>query len=571
MTFAISQDCHFFQRAVLTFSSSLDLSRAMGAAFTYLQQHFPLAALSLHRFEENLGGFRLLFLVSPGKFHYLDQVVPLHGPGREHVRQVERERKILYIPHSENGPGDVSRRLSVALGPYLTYRDRAFLVAMLSTNEKTVGHLVLFSHEPASFTPDHEAKLALLTPAFSLALINMLHYREVLELQQRLVEENRLLTAETLRLKQTSIIGANEGLRKVMDRVELLAGRDVPVLISGETGTGKEVIADAIQRISSRYQAPYIKVNCGAIPDSLIDSELFGHEKGAFTGAVTSRPGRFEQANGGTLFLDEVGDMPLPAQRRLLRVLQDGIVQRLGSPRTMRVDVRIIGATHRDLENMIRDGSFRQDLYYRLNVFPLRMPALRERIQDIPALIHYFVRRKAHRLKLTRTPLVAGKALQKLLEYPWPGNVRQLANLVEQALILDPKGPLRLDLHLPDDSRPYFSAGHIRQPAVRMVQAHGDDAPTDLEQHIRPATREASPSWRKGPLPTLDQAMADHIVRALQISQGKVHGPGGAAELLGVNPNTLRKRMDKLGVPYGRRWKGRRSEHASLDVASARP
>jgi transcriptional regulator with GAF, ATPase, and Fis domain len=320
----------------------------------------------------------------------------------------------------------------------------------------------------------------------------------------------------------------------------------------GETGTGKELVADAIQQSSVRHKTPYVKVNCGAIPETLIDSELFGHEKGAFTGATRSRPGRFEQASGGTLFLDEIGDMPLNAQVRLLRVLQDGILERVGSTRAIRVDVRIIAATHRNLREMVQMGRFREDLFYRLNVFPIRVPPLRERLQDIPVLVHHFITKQARTLGLSDTPRLSPDALPKLLDYSWPGNVRELENLVSRVLVINPQGPLPLHLYLPQESTRQAEIENtmLRQPGQAIPFWDQHDAGPD-----GPVSRHPRHAWipsAKAAVATLDEAMAEHIRYALQLCNGKISGPGGAGELLGINPNTLRKRMDKLGIPYGR-------------------
>ncbi|MBW2523197.1 MAG: sigma-54-dependent Fis family transcriptional regulator, partial [Deltaproteobacteria bacterium] len=263
---------------------------------------------------------------------------------------------------------------------------------------------------------------------------------------------------------------------------------------------------------------PFIVVNCGAIPEALIDSELFGHEKGAFTGALTQKRGRFERAHGGTLFLDEIGEMPLAAQVRLLRVLQNHEIERVGGTERIAVDVRIIAATHRDLEALVREGRFREDLWFRLNVFPITIPPLRERTSDIPALVQHFVDRKAQELKLATTPVLAPGAIDALLDYSWPGNVRELENIVERAMILHRGAPLEF--------------GHRAQ--------HSGEA--------RAALQEAEPQA----LPPLDSVVERHVRLALEQSGGKIHGPGGAAELLGLNPNTLRSKMRKLRIPFPR-------------------
>jgi transcriptional regulator with GAF, ATPase, and Fis domain len=346
-------------------------------------------------------------------------------------------------------------------------------------------------------------------------------------------------------MKNSMIVGEESGLRSVKEMVIQLSGQDIPVLITGETGTGKELVADAIQQVSTRYQEPYVKVNCGAIPDALIDSELFGHEKGAFTGADRVRYGRFEQADGGTLFLDEIGDMPMNAQVRLLRVLQDGIFERVGGSKPIPGNIRIIAATNQNLEELVRVDKFREDLFYRLNVFPIHVPPLRDRIQDIPTLANHFITKKARQLSLTYTPLIAQESLTPLQSYDWPGNVRELENLVERALALDPQGPLKLHRYLPTATNGKEETGNpTTQTTLTSVSPSGSGLSSlSLPDSVRHA-RES--------MPTLDLVVANHIREALVLCNGQISGSKGAARLLGINPNTLRKRMDKLKIPYGR-------------------
>ena len=250
-------------------------------------------------------------------------------------------------------------------------------------------------------------------------------------------DDNRYLQKEMMYLTGDTIIGARFGLKEVMRMVEHVAPTNSPVMIIGETGTGKEVIANAIHLSSKRKGSAFVKINCGAIPDSLIDSELFGHEKGAFTGAISQKKGRFERAHNGTIFLDEVGELPLQAQVRLLRVLQQHEIERVGGSQTIPVDVRIITATHKNLEEMVRIGQFREDLWFRLNVFPIIIPPLHQRTIDIPALVDYFLEQKSMDMKIRKLPSLAPGAIEKLLTYDWPGNVRELEYLVERTLILN--------------------------------------------------------------------------------------------------------------------------------------
>jgi transcriptional regulator with GAF, ATPase, and Fis domain len=292
-------------------------------------------------------------------------------------------------------------------------------------------------------------------------------------------------------------------------------------LLLGETGTGKEVVARAIHRRSPRSGGPFVRVNCGALPHELIDSELFGHERGSFTGAVASRKGWFERADGGTLLLDEIAELTPAAQVRLLRVLQDGSFQRVGGQHMLTVDVRVIAATNRDLRAMVAAGAFREDLWYRIAVFPIRLPALRERPQDIPAIATHFALRAAERLGLARQ-IPGPEDLERLAAYDWPGNVRELASVIERAAILG-------------DGR-----------GLEVAKALGG---SDIRPH--PATTapaQAQPAH--GELEDLDTAMRHHIESALRRSHGRIEGPFGAAAMLGINPHTLRARMRKLRIDW---------------------
>ncbi|CAG0933833.1 partial DNA-binding transcriptional activator HyfR, partial [Rhodocyclaceae bacterium] len=293
------------------------------------------------------------------------------------------------------------------------------------------------------------------------------------------------------------------------------------VLLLGETGTGKELIANAIHFSSPRKDGPFIKVNCGALPENLIDSELFGHEKGAFTGAVAENRGRFERAEGGTIFLDEIGELPPTAQVRLLRVLQNREVERVGGKRAVPVNIRVITATHRNLQSMITEGSFREDLWYRLSGFPIIVPPVRQRKEDVPALTRHFVAAKSRELGMSTPPSIAPGALLRLMEYDWPGNVRELENLVERELIR-------------------YRGGQLTFESIQLNEQARSNTVAD---------RESSPIF---PM-KLDEVIAKHIREVLTFTKGKIHGPGGAAELLGTNPTTLRWRLDKLGISYRRR------------------
>jgi formate hydrogenlyase transcriptional activator len=305
------------------------------------------------------------------------------------------------------------------------------------------------------------------------------------------------------------IVGQSAALRHVLDQVEMVAPSDSTVLLLGETGTGKELIAHAIHERSVRSKWSLVKLNCAAIPSGLLESELFGHERGAFTGAIAPRAGRLDQADKGTLFLDEVGDIPMELQPKLLRVLQEREFERLGSTQTKKVDVRLVAATHRDLEGMISEGQFRDDLYYRLNVFPIEIAPLRERVEDIPLLVKHFVQQFAWRMG-KRVETIPQETMQDLTRYSWPGNIRELQNLIERAVILSP-GP---ELQVPQ----------------RYLQTR-----TTLRQD-------------RDNIQTLAEAERELILATLKGADWVISGPNGAATRLGVNRSTLQFRMRKLGI-----------------------
>ncbi len=313
------------------------------------------------------------------------------------------------------------------------------------------------------------------------------------------------------------IVGITGGLREVVSQVERVANTSIPVLILGETGAGKELLARLIHERSSRRDGPIVRVNCGAIPAELVDSELFGHERGSFTGAIQTRRGWFERADGGTLFLDEIGELPLAAQVRLLRVLQDGLYERVGAQETRRANVRVVAATHRDLPSMVREGRFREDLWYRLSVFPVRLPPLRERLSDLPALARHFAAEAGGRLGWSGVQPTEAD-LRELAAYDWPGNVRELAAVVERAVLL----------------------GHGQRLDLRAALDIGARIPAPVT-----APHSSSP-------PTLEQAQVQQIEDALRHTRGRIEGVGGAAERLAVNPHTLRARMRKFGIDWAR-------------------
>jgi PAS domain S-box-containing protein len=357
-----------------------------------------------------------------------------------------------------------------------------------------------------------------------------------IDARQRAEEDLRRLSMQNEYLREEiraahnveEVVGQSRALATVLEQVRLVAGTDSSVLILGETGTGKELVARAVHSASARRDRPLIKVNCAALPTGLIESELFGHEKGAFTGATERRIGRFELANGGTIFLDELGEMPLETQVKLLRVLQEQEFERIGGRQTLRVDVRVIAATNRDLTRAIADGTFRSDLYYRLNVFPVLVPALRDRREDIALLVHYFAARYAAKIgrRITRVP---AEVMGRLVSYPWPGNVRELENVIERAVILSPGPDLQVG--------PGVLPGATAAPA----------GPGPAEPLAAPVETPVPQPSDGTPL-TLEETERKHIMAVLVRTGWRIDGVNGAARLLDLNPSTLRSRMKKLGI-----------------------
>ena len=387
---------------------------------------------------------------------------------------------------------------------------KSFCSIPLQSHDRVLGTLNIGRLHEDAFNHEDVELLSQVAQQIAIGVENGLAYREIAELKEKLNEEKLYLERE-IRSEHNfeEIVGDSRPLKDVLAQIEIVSPTDSTVLIQGETGTGKELVARAIHNLSSRRSRTFVKLNCAAIPTGLLESELFGHEKGAFTGAIAQKIGRFELANGGTLFLDEVGDIPLELQSKFLRVLQEQEFERLGSTRTIRVDIRLVAATNRDLARMVTDKEFRSDLYYRLNVFPILNPPLRERANDIPALVQYFTQKFAARMnrRITSIPTDTMAALSR---YHWPGNIRELENFIERAVILTRGSSLTVPL-----------------AELKSRRGESGDAPQ---------------------LSTLEEAEREHIRRALQQANWLVGGPAGAAARLGMKRTTLQSRMVKLGI-----------------------
>ena len=416
---------------------------------------------------------------------------------------MERDRQTLVLDHvrtDTRAEGSGVKTLGVECGVWVP----------LTMGDDFVAAMVIGRWTPSPFTPDEVHVLEDVGRPVTTAVANALAFEEIQMLRGLLEDENLALREEIAATAAAGgIIGASAGLRDVLERVARVAATDSTVLITGETGTGKELVARAIHTGSPRARRALVKVNCAALPEGLVASELFGHERGAFTGALERRKGRFELASGGTIFLDEVGELPAPVQVALLRVLQEREFERVGGHETLRTDARVVAATNRDLEEAVREGKFRSDLLFRLNVFPIRVPPLRERAEDIPLLAEYWTSQYARKVGKAIKG-IDESAMAVLCGYQWPGNIRELQNVVERAVILARGGLLGL---------------------------------SDFELPSLAAAPEAVRAARTGPADERQQ-----IEEALEASRGRVYGDGGAAEALGVPPSTLESRIRRLGI-----------------------
>jgi transcriptional regulator with GAF, ATPase, and Fis domain len=508
----ITDEYEFYHQMTMRICGSLDIGTALQRAFEYLRKVMPVDMLFLLLYEQNLGAVRTIAQVTFSESRTLDRITPLTQEGRASF-ETPGVPNVRIVNSLESDP------VIKSIAESFKMPDSSALVMRLVIEGKRLGSLVLTADGRNKYTEEHARLFALLNEPFAIALSNALTYQEVLRLKDMLMDDNLYLHRELLIMSGDEIVGSDFGLKDVMEMVRKVAPLDSPVLLLGETGVGKGVIASAIHYLSFRRKGPFITVNSGAIPETLIDSELFGHEKGAFTGAIERNRGRFERANQGTIFLDEIGELPPHAQIRMLRVLQEKEIERVGGTKPIPVDIRVVAATHRNLQDMVMAKQFREDLWFRINVFPIRVPPLRERKEDIPLLVYHFINKKTKQLKLRAVPELSSGAINSLMNYHWPGNVRELENVVERELILNNGEPLTFKV----------LAGTERSEYPTMITEPSDQ------------------------LITLDDVNARYIQHVLTITNGIVHGPDGAAARLGINAGTLRSRMKKLGIPYGRR------------------
>jgi transcriptional regulator with GAF, ATPase, and Fis domain len=501
----------FFREVTLRICGSLEIEKALWNCFLYMQEVMPADQLILTTYDRYQGTLRVVATANStgGALHADDTSLP--SVLRKEIEDAAKYPRVRIA-------NDVFQDPIVShVAHQRHWEPSSAIVNRLLIEGRYVGALIVRALGTGRYTEKHLEYWALVNEPAAVALSNSEKYRELSARKDLLADDRNYLQNELRKGIGVEVVGADFGLKDVMDKARNVAPLESPVLLIGETGTGKEVIANAIHSLSPRSEGPLIKVNCGAIPGSLIDSELFGHERGAFTGALTQKRGRFERAHGGTIFLDEIGELPLQGQIRFLRVLQEKEIERVGGSSSIKIDVRVISATNRNLEDLVARKRFREDLYFRLRVFPIVVPRLKDRKGDIPALVQHLIQKKARQMVLPKIPTLAKGAIDQLIAYDWPGNVRELENAVERAIILSTGRPLSFEQILaPLRSRP---AGTV------------DNAEEVL---------------------TLNEMEARHIKRVLDKAKGKVEGRGGAAELLNVNPGTLRHRMRKLGIPFGR-------------------
>jgi formate hydrogenlyase transcriptional activator len=489
-----------------TVVSALDLHELLNAVSASLRRLVPheYASLSLYDAEtQRLQIHALDFPVSKGLLQE-GLAIPVEGSP---TGRALTTRQPVFITRSdvETFGSDIARRI-LAEG-----LKSAYCLPLIS-HGRPLGTLVVASLREENF-PEKDAELLQhVANQIAIAVENSLAFHQVVDRANKLSEE-KLYLQDEIRTEYNfeEIIGESAALKRILEQLQTVAPTDSTVLILGETGTGKELIARAIHNLSGRRERTLVKVNCAAIPTGLLESELFGHEKGAFTGALAQRVGRFELAHHGTIFLDEVGDIPLELQPKLLRVLQEQEFERLGSARTIRVDIRLVAATNADLTQKVAANQFRSDLYYRLNVFPITIPPLRERREDIPLLVRYFAQKYARRMKKPIDTIPAN-AMTALTAYPWPGNVRELENFIERAVILSRGVELQL-------------------PLAELKQRSKVASVVPLDDGV-----------------TLEHAEREHIVRTLGETKWVIGGPTGAAARLGMKRTTLQSRMRKLGI-----------------------
>jgi transcriptional regulator with GAF, ATPase, and Fis domain len=494
--------------------------KAIHDGLLYMKRIFPVEEFHLAHFDPASNQLRAIAVATESGAKKTNMVIPL-------------DRQSIAELVDPKAPEAVIREMEKNT-PSVVRHDRKwqsyFQMSLHLKEDDLIAVAVVFAKGPAPYTSEHLKLFSLLKAPLAFIAFGLIREIDQKGMKQSTVYEGMEHQRWLHDASEDEIIGGDTGLKHVIEMARQVAQVDSPVILLGETGVGKEIIAKLIHNLSPRSDGPFSPINCGAIPGTLIDSELFGHVKGAFTGATVAKRGLFEVADCGTILLDEVGELPLNAQVRMLRVLQEKTIQRVGGTTPIQVDTRIIAATHQNLEEMIKAGRFRSDLWFRLHVFAIMIPPLRERKEDIPLLVNHFLEKKSHQMGIP-SPLPAhAEAIAPLLDYDWPGNVRELENVVERALILSRGRPLAFHSIVRGDE----SLALVRfdtQSVQPQSQSHQYAAEESLD---------------------LNDIIRSHIQKVMKMTKGKLSGPGGAAEKLGVHPATLRHRMKKLGLPVGK-------------------
>ena len=497
-------------------TSNLDLREVLRAISANFREVMRCDGAGIWLPGEEAGTFKLYAFDAPVSKGFAKEEVIITLPEDDPARRAFETMKPMVATVDEIGwpGGGEGYRLAAAE----SVKSACFIP--LVNRGRALGDLMIVRLTEGTFTAEDVDFLSQAAGQIAIAIENALAYREISELKDKLAQE-KLYLEEEIRSEMNfaEIVGKSSALRKVLKRVETVAPTDSTVLIYGETGAGKELIARAIHDLSPRKSKAFVKLNCAAIPTGLLESELFGHERGAFTGAIAQRIGRFEVAHGGTIFLDEIGEIPLELQTKLLRVLQEREFERLGSSRTLRTDARLIAATNRDLEAMVAEQKFRSDLFFRLNVFPIQVPPLRERHGDIPLLVRHFAQQFSKRMNKT-IDTISSATMEALSRYHWPGNIRELQNVIERAVITSTGPVLKVDV-----------------------------ADLKISKPSSPAEKgSAHASTNDGLHNMLEQTERQQILKALKQSNWVVAGPKGAAAKLGMKRSTLQLRMSKLGI-----------------------
>ena len=510
-------------------TSNLDLTELLRAVSGSARQVMECDLVAISLLDSESGQFRICALDFPnGKGFVHEELVTSHDRVTRRAFETLKPVIVNQFDPAEFGP----EASEIVIGEGL----KTFCIVPLVNRGRALGVLGLARKKENSFS-EHDADfLTEVAGQVAIAIENAMVYREISELKDKLAQEKLYLEQEIRsELNFEHIIGSSPALKKVLELVETVASSDSTVLLLGDTGTGKELIARAIHDHSWRKDRTFVKLNCAAIPTGLLESELFGHEKGAFTGAISQKIGRLELAHQGTLFLDEVGDIPIEIQPKLLRALQEREFERLGSTQTRKVNVRLVAATNRDLEKMIAAREFRSDLYYRLNVFPLRIPPLRERREDIPLLVRFFVQKLAGRMQ-KHIETIPAATMKTLTNWEWPGNIRELENVVERAVILTRGKSLQMPIT------------ELRESRGALSVPNGNGPQDEISRIVRETISEINKGTSRSAAKEHDESERQEIMRVLRETKGRIGGADGAAVRMAINRPTLISRIKRLGI-----------------------